>query len=320
MRKPLLNVLWHQTALPRWCRRQKYDVLFLPAGNRRLPISVPCPTVGTVHDFSSIHVKGKYDPFRVFYITRVLPFLIKRLTRILTVSESSKRDIVEYAGIPEDRIRVTPLAADTRIFHPRDPQASRDAVCAKHGIRPPYILYISRIEHPGKNHAKLIEAFSRMKAAEDLPHTLVLAGSDWVRAEEVHAVAAASPSARDIHFTGFFPSADLPELLSGCELFVFPSLYEGFGLPVLEAMTSGVPTACADTSSLPEVAGDGALLFPPEDVDAMADAMKRMLVDEGLRRDFVRKGLERSRGFTWEETARRTLEVILEAAQAGGER
>ena len=95
VRNPILNVGWHQVALPGWCRRRQYDVLFLPAGNRRLPVSVPCPTVGTVHDFSSLHVEGKYDPARMFYITRVLPFLIRRLTRVLTVSESSKRDIVE---------------------------------------------------------------------------------------------------------------------------------------------------------------------------------------------------------------------------------
>ncbi len=317
LRSPVVNVAWHQVALPKWCRKQEYDVLFLPAGNRRLPVSLPCPSVGTVHDFSSIHVEGKYDPARMFYIKRVLPFLARRLTRVLTVSESSKKDIVEFAGVPEDNVTVTPLAADNQLYFPRNREESYRRIGPKYNIRQPYILYISRIEHPGKNHAGLIRAFSILKADENVPHQLVLAGSDWDRAEEVHRTANESRYTDDIVFTGFAPTSDLPDLYCGAELFVFPSLYEGFGLPVLEAMTCGVPVACSNISSIPEVIGDTGALFDPYDEESIADAMRRLLADSELLNDCRQRGLERSRQYTWSATAALTLKVIREAAEEG---
>lgn len=315
MHSPLLNVAWHQFALPALCRKRKYDVLFLPAGNRRLPVWSPCPTVGTVHDFSSIHVKGKYDPARMFYITRVLPFLVKKLTRILTVSESSKRDIIEYAQVPEDRVTVTPLAADNNLYYPRDKKESTLRVAERFGIRRPYILFISRIEHPGKNHARLIRAFSRLKETEDLPHQLVLAGSDWSGAAEVHREASASFYANDVIFTGFVKTKDLPDLFCGSDLFMFPSLYEGFGLPVLEAMSCGVPVACSNVSSMPEVAHNAAYLFDPYEEDDIAEAMKRMINDTELSTHLAALGLERSKRFTWKRTAEMTMQIIRQAAE-----
>jgi glycosyltransferase involved in cell wall biosynthesis len=315
LRSPILNLAWHQVALPRWCRKRKYDVLFLPAGNRRLPLSVPCPTVGTVHDFSSIHVEGKYDPARMFYISRVLPLLIRRLTRVITVSESSKRDIMEHAGVLEERIAVTPLAADSELYFPRDKENATSRIRSQYGVQPPYIFYLSRIEHPGKNHVGLIRAFARLKTTRAIPHQLVLAGSDWLRADEVHRAAADSGCAGDILFTGFTPAEDLPDLYCGADLFVFPSLYEGFGLPVLEAMSCGVPVACSNLSSMPEVAGEGALLFDPYDEEAMAETIRSVLMDANVQKHYARLGLARSKEFSWSRTAVRTLEVIRAAAE-----
>jgi len=315
LRHPLASIAWHQGPLAAWCRRQAHDVLFLPAGNRRLPWSVPCPTVATVHDFSSLHVAGKYDAARLFYIKQVLPRFIRRVTRVLTVSESSKRDIVQYARVPEDRVTVTPLAVDHGLYRPGDRDEALEAA-ARYGVQRPYLLYVSRIEHPGKNHVRLIRAFARLKARGDLPHQLLLAGSDWNGAEQVHREAAAQQCADDIVFAGFVPNADLPALYRGAELFVFPSLYEGFGLPVLEAMACGVPVACSNTSSLPEVAGPAALQFDPSDEEALADALGRLIDDRDLRDRCVADGLQWSGRFTWEATARRTLEVIRAAAEA----
>lgn len=309
---PIKNIIWHQTKLPKLCK--EYDVLFLPAGNRRLPLSVPCPSVGTVHDFSSLHVKGKYDRARMFYITKVLPFLIKKLTLVLTVSESSKCDIVEYAGVPEEKVIVTPLAANNKLYHPRGRGECISNLQDSIKVRDPYILYISRIEHPGKNHARLIKAFAQLKRDEKIPHQLVLAGSDWGRAEAVHEVADKCGFSDDIMFTGFVNSDDLPNLYCGCDLFVFPSLYEGFGLPVLEAMSCGVPVACSNISSLPEVAGEAGLLFDPYEVESIAAEMKRIVTDTETAKRYVDAGLERSSQFTWERTARQTLQVLREAA------
>jgi len=316
LRHPLLNVAWHQLALPRWCRKRRYDVLFLPAGNRRLPLGAPCPSVGTVHDFSSLHVEAKYDPARMFYITRVLPFLIRRLTRVIAVSQSTKRDLVEYAGVPEERIAVIPQGVDHGHYFPRDTQAASRAAAGR-GIRPPYLLFVSRLEHPGKNHVRLIRAFAHLKEAARLPHQLVLAGSPWTGAEEILRAARSCAAAADIVFTGFLPARELPELYSGAELCVYPSLYEGFGLPVLEAMACGVPVACSNCSSLPEVAGDAAALFDPGDEEAIAAAVEKLLADPALRAAHARRGLARSRAFGWPETAARTLEVLRAAGEEG---
>ena len=314
-RNPMLNVAWHQLVLPYWCKKQDYDVLFLPSANRRLPLWAPCPTVGTVHDFSSIHVQGKYDPARMFYIKKVLPLLIRKLNKVITVSESSKKDIVEFAQVSGDKIIVTPEAADQSVYFPRDKEESQVLLAQKYKIRSPYICYVSRLEYPGKNHVRLIEAFKLLKQTEKIPHQLVLAGSDWSGAEEVHQAAEKSGFSKDILFTGFFPAADLPYLYSGCDLFVFPSLYEGFGLPILEAMSCKSPVICSNISSMPEVAGPEALLFDPYSVESIAQATLRLLADDSYREIYANQNYQRSLSFTWEKTARQTLQVLQEAAK-----
>jgi glycosyltransferase involved in cell wall biosynthesis len=313
LRSPLRNVLWHQSSLPRISRERAFDVLFLPAGNRRLPVYSPCPTVGTVHDFSSLHMSAKYNRAHHFYITQVLPFLIRRLTHVLTVSESSKRDIVEYAGVPEEKVTVTPLAADPNVYSPRDPKEALALVSPRHAVRPPFILYTSRIEHPGKNHERLIRAFAELKRTERIPHQLVLAGANRERASEVHRTAQESGFAQDILFTGFVANQDLPLLYQAADIFVFPSLYEGFGLPILEAMACGTPVACSNVSSMPEVAGDAAILFDPADERGIASAMRKIITGTDLRKDLAVRGLERSRRFSWARTAAQTLGAIRSA-------
>jgi glycosyltransferase involved in cell wall biosynthesis len=184
----------------------------------------------------------------------------------------------------------------------------------KYGLRPPYLAYTSRLEHPGKNHVRLIRAYESLRRRRDIPHQLVLAGSDWSGAEEIHRVIGASPFREDILTPGFIPTEDLPDLYSGADLFVFPSLFEGFGMPILEAMASGVPVACSDVSSLPEVAGDAAVLFDPGREASMAEAMGKLLDGGPLREEMIRKGLQRSEASSWAAATRRTLEVLEEVA------
>ncbi|MDX2175658.1 MAG: glycosyltransferase family 1 protein [Candidatus Sumerlaeia bacterium] len=319
LRPPVRNIWWHQASLPGLCRERGYDVFFLPAANRRTSLRLPCPSVGTVHDFSSLHVGGKYDPARMFYIRQVLPFLIRRLGHILTVSESSKRDIVAYAGIPAERVTVTPLAADHALYHPGDGDAARASIREKYRIEPPFILYTSRLEHPGKNHVRLIEAFDRVKSARGVPHRLVLAGSDWSGSDAVRAAAAKAKHGADIVLPGFVAGADLPDFYRACDAFIFPSLYEGFGLPIIEAMACGVPVACSNVSSMPEVAGDAAPTFDPSSVESIAGALERLLLDAELRAACRVRCPERARGFNWSATAAATLDV-LEATAGGGRR
>jgi len=306
---PILNVAWHQISLPGICRSRSYDALFLPAASRRTPIWLPCPTIGTVHDLSPFHVAGKYDHARSIYQTRVLPLLFKRLTHIVAISESTKRDLQEFAGIPDERISVIHHAADTGIFYPRDRENALISV-RKYGVRSPYVVYTSRIESPSKNHVRLIRAFEQLKQREAIPHQLVLAGSDWHGAEDVKNAAASSLYSQDICLTGFVDGRDLPSLYCGADMMVFPSLFEGFGLPILEAMACGVPVACSDISSMPEIAGDAAVLFDPMEVESIADGMLAILGSAENSKALADRGLERASEFSWEKTARKTLEVI----------
>lgn len=306
----LHNLLWHQTELPTLCKNKKYDVLFLPAGNRRLPACAPCPTVGTVHDFSSLHIANKYDASHMFYIKRVLPALVRRLDAVITISESSKRDIVEYAKVSEERVHVIPNGVNHTVYYPQQRSLAKMQVRSKHGIDMPYLLYISRIENPGKNHIRLIRAFDRLKQSHKLPHELVLVGSDWDRADEVHRVANEVASSNAIRFTGFTASEDLPALYNAADAFVFPSLYEGFGLPVLEAMACGIPVAGANTSSVPEVIGDAGILFDPYNEENIADSILQILTDSELARSLSERGLQRASQYDWHITAERTLNVL----------
>ena len=317
LRSTSRNLMWHQQALPKLCAERKWDVLFLPAGNRRLPYRSPCPTVGTVHDFSSLHVKGKYDRAHMVYIQHILPALCRRLDRVITISEASKQDILTHARVPEEKITIIPHAADPAVYYPRDPDESHTKICKSLGLCKPYLLYVSRIEHPGKNHVRLIQAFAQLKAAGKLKdYQLVLAGKDWLGADAVHVEAEKCGYTDDVKFLGFVSDEDLPLLYAAADIFLFPSLYEGFGLPVLEAMGMGVPVACANASSLPEVMGDVATYFDPLNVEDIGRAIEKLLSDPAYRLDSVERGLARAKEFCWSKTAEATMEVLRSAASS----
>lgn len=310
LRSPILNIIWHQLVLPFKTSRNKIDVMFYPAGNRRLSFMTNCPSVGVVHDLSAIHVESKYDRFRTVYIKQVLPILIRRLDFVLTISESSRNDIIHYAGVPAERVVSIPLGVDLERFHPGGVTAENEKKLEACGIRKPYLFYVSRLEHPGKNHVRLIEAFTQIKQRRRIPHQLVLVGSRWSRADEIYRAAEKSAARSDILFTGFFPQDLIPDLFRSAALLIFPSLYEGFGLPVLEAMASGTPVACSNLSSLPEVTGDAGVLFDAYNIDDMSQKIESILLDRDMQQSLVEKGLQRSREFTWRSTAKRTLEVL----------
>jgi glycosyltransferase involved in cell wall biosynthesis len=310
LRSPLRNIAWNLSSMGKLCKKTKADVLFLPAANRRVAWTAPCPMVGTVHDFSSLHVTGKYDWKRGFYIKKILPALVRRLDHVITISESSKKDILDYAHYPEDKITITSLAADSAHYHPRNKTEDQKAIWDNLQFKAPYIVYISRLEHPGKNHVALIKAFEKVLQEENLPHYLVLAGSDWNGAEVVHQTAENSPFSSRIIFTGFIEDALLPKLYGGADALVFPSLYEGFGLPVLEALACGIPTACSNTSSMPEVAGDAALLFDPYKIDEIANCIKKIIKDPELADSLSKAGIARAAQFSWKKTAQMTLKVL----------
>ena len=307
---PVVSIFWHLLRLEPALKAQACDLVFMPAGNRRLAWHYGIPSLGTVHDFSQLHVPRKYDTLRMFYITRVLPAMMRRLTRVIAVSESTRRDLLSFAKVSAERICVIHNGADLARFDPGT-QAEAYAEVQRHlGVSGPFLLYIARLEHPGKNHVRLLEAFARLRAERDIPHRLILAGGRWNGAEVIDARTRELGLDDRVIFTGFVPNDLLPKLYAAADLFVFPSLFEGFGIPVLEAMASGIPVCAADTSSIPEVIGDAGLLFDPHNVEAMAACMARLLDEPRLRAQLVAAGLQRAADFTWERAAAKVLDEL----------
>jgi glycosyltransferase involved in cell wall biosynthesis len=318
---PLQNFFWNQFSLPKLCKQRGYDLLFLPAANRRLCGKAPCPTVGTVHDLATLHIKNKYDFSHAVFNRKLLPHLIRKLDHIITVSQFSKDDIVRFAHVPASRVTVIPLAADHKRFFPsEDVSALGPWMKKKFGVEGPYLLYISRLEHPGKNHVNLIKAFELFQDGSKRSYSLVLPGPDKERSQEIHSVAKASRYASSIHFLGFVDTQDVPDLYRGAALFVLPSYFEGFGLPVLEAMACGVPVITSNAASLPEVSGSLTPHFDPDDPLAMKEAIVAVLGDEKKRKDLAAQGVGWAQKFSWDRTVQETLEIFARLGKGGKKR
>ncbi|MDR2537413.1 MAG: glycosyltransferase family 4 protein [Treponema sp.] len=306
------NSLWHIFKYPEFAVKRAYDACFFPAAHKMLPLDSPCPSIGVVHDMTPWRMARPPGRYSQPFVRAVLPNALRKLGRIIAVSQWVKQELIGIAGIKESLIEVVPNGIDTEVFHPRPRNEESVVLIQPFSFRRPYILYASRIEHPIKNHARLIKAFNIFRERTKFPHRLVLAGVENHGAKKVREIAAASPYRSDIFFTGQFPQKSLPELYSGADIVVIPSLYEGFGLGVLEAMASGVPVTCARAASLPETAEHAALYFDPTDVEDMADRMVTLTSKRDVYRECRRLGLERAQLFSWDRCAEKTLQIIHE--------
>ena len=293
------SILFHIRGLSRLLRKGGYDFCLVTAANRRFPAETPIPVIGTVHDLAQCRVRGKYDRFRNFYLNFILARWVRRgATAVVAISRSTRADIEKYWKIPPERIALIYNGLSL-------PEKDSGGFLARCGVTAgSYILYISRLEHPGKNHLRLMQAYERLPEALTKKYALVLAGSPWKNAELLKQYAAKSPLRDRIIFTGFVPAEELPEAYRSAALYVFPSCYEGFGLSLVEAMHYGVPCCCSDNSSLGEIGRDAALLFPPDSVDAIGDAMQKILEDRGgIRAKLIAAGHQRCAQFDWDRHA-----------------
>ncbi len=305
---PLINILWHNSLLPALARSRGYDLVHLPS-IRRIPLIKSCCLVATVHDMAPCAMPEKYDALRWFYHQHVLGRLIHRCDRIIAVSHHTKADIVKYTGYPENKIDVIYSGIDQSVFQPH----AGDAVLQqRYGLYKPFLVYVSRIEYPAKNHLNLIRAFELLKQKYDLPHELVFAGPEWSGSEVVTNYILHSRYRDQIRSLGVIPTEDVVRLYSACDLMVFPSYFEGFGFPLLEAMACGALVACSNATALKELAEGYAELFNPRDPDDIAQAMLNVL-------NSPEKELLRARGrvyaskFRWEAAAQQVLETYQKA-------
>ncbi|MDR3020946.1 MAG: glycosyltransferase family 4 protein [Treponema sp.] len=306
--------LWHLYKYPKLAAFRKFNACFFPAAHRCLPYSSPCPTIGVVHDMAAYWGNRKTRVHLGAILRMVMPNSLRHLDRIIAVSEWVKNELIERAHVKENRIEVVPNGIDHSAFYPRQRNEESVLLIQPFSFRRPYVLCVSRIDHPIKNHVRLIEAFGIFKERTKFPHRLVLAGGDSNNTAYVKETAAASPWKNDIFFTGHFPSKSLPELYAGADFVVIPSMYEGFGMGALEAMACGVPVICARAASLPETAEHATLYFDPLNVEDMADRMVTVSTDREIYNECRRLGLERAQAFTWDRCVERTLEIIYEMA------
>ncbi|MGI8689048.1 MAG: glycosyltransferase family 4 protein [Thermomicrobiales bacterium] len=292
--------------LPQQAVRRKVDVLFSPCFTA--PAHPRYISVVTIPDMQYIDMPENFASVDHAIFTRLLSHAVRSTAHILTLSEHAKRRIVAHYQIPPERVTVTYLAAASAYFMPVSPETIA-RVRERYGLKAPYILSVATL-HPHKNLDALIDAFVALRQTHAWKGQLALIGLRGTAANALHTRIRALGLAREIVLPGYVPDADLPALYRGAEMYVLPSRYEGFGIPVLEAMASGIPVITTRLTSLPEVAGDAALFFDPDDRAALVAALCRLRDDDALRRTLIARGHERARLFTWQQTAERTLAVF----------
>jgi len=307
--------LWHRVRLPIPVEliTGPLDVFYSP--DFTLPPTMHSThAVLTVHDLSFVHQPEAFVPQLRRYLERAVPGSVHRADVVLADSAHTRADLIALFGIPQDKVEVITPGVDSRFCARSTPAVAlggnrprTETIGQRHGVGDsPYVLSVGTLQ-PRKNYLRLIQAFARMRQAKSSDVQLLIAGGRGWLFEDVIAEADKHDSVR---LLGFVADEELPALYRDATLFAFPSLYEGFGLPVLEAMACGTPVVCSNRSSLPEVAGDAALLVDPEDVVELSAAMDRVLEDPELRATMIDRGLAQATRFTWKRSARQLLDVI----------
>ncbi|HIE12725.1 MAG TPA: glycosyltransferase family 1 protein [Desulfotomaculum sp.] len=306
---PLKGHFWEQVVLPRMVDRRSADLLWCP-GNCG-PLLVRNQVV-TIHGTEVFAVPDGFNPYFVRWYRFLLPGLAQRALRVLTVSQFSKNELVKYLKIAEERVCVIYNGVDRR-FIPQ-PEQKVAAFKRKHNLPERYVLLLAS-RTPRKNFRRVLEAWTAIHSKPEPNGAGLVVAGGLTRSLQGDAALAKLVTMPRICDLGYVADEDLPALYGGATVFAFPSLYEGFGLPPLEAMACGTPVVVSNVASLPEVVGDAGVYVDPYDVEDIARGIYRVLADEGLRRRLREKGLARAKLFTWEKTARKTLEVFEEVLQ-----
>jgi glycosyltransferase involved in cell wall biosynthesis len=308
---PVMNILWHFLLLPFMTLNKRYTNLVLPALNRRTSLWSALPTIGIAHDLSQFNVTAKYDLARMLYVKALLPLLLKSVNQVIAISQNTRKDLLRFWNMDSSKISVCYNGYNRERYNDQAP-ANVEEVLAHYKLERPYLLYVSRIEHPGKNHARLIQAFDQVNDSLPEDYDLVFAGSDWNGADAVKDIARHAKTAKRIHFLGFVPIDHLPALYHGSTLNVIPSLYEGFGIPLVEGMACGIPSICSNNSSLGEIASNAALTFNPSEVSEISNKLALCLGDKTLQQQLTNAGLKHCRKFSWMRLAEHIMSLSTE--------
>ncbi len=299
--------MWTHIRLAAEILQHAPDVLFVPA--HVLPFMCPVPAIVTVHDLGYRHFPQAHTRFQRWYLNATTRRHTHIASQIIADSAATANDLIHFYHTPAEKISVVHLGLSPAKQPVRVPQILSE----RYGISGPYLLYIGTLQ-PRKNISRIVAAFQSI--ADEFPHvSLVLAGSKGWLFNQIKADIEQSQLQNRVYMPGFIPEADKPALLSGAEAFIFPSLYEGFGLPVLEAMAYGTPVLTSNTSSLPEVAGNAALLVSHTDTAAVAHGMRQLLIDPQLRQTLISRGYSQASRFSWAETGNQLWKILTQAVR-----
>jgi len=302
----LLNHLWTQTGFVCSIFAQKADLVILPQIN--LYLFKLAPTILFQHDLIEHHIPNQ-KWYKLLFRRLAFPLAMGLSDVIVNVSENTRNDVKHIYHVPDHKLAVIRNGVDLSLFRPVDREAAKQHVRSKFGIEDDYILYTGTLTLPQKNLLRLVDAYHAL-TLKGLRQRLVLTGGTGKDAHLIHQKVADLGLGHRVTFTGYAQDEDLPYLYNAATVFCFPSLYEGFGLPVLESMACGCPVVTSNSSSLREVGGDAALLVDPCDSGAIAEALYNLIINDELRLEYSARGLERAQLFTWERAGRQLLDTI----------
>lgn len=303
---------WEEIDIPNILNDTGIDAYLVPQNGIGLPREKKCPFIITLHDVIPYRMPDTVGPQYMQIYSREIPEIIPMTDAIITVSDYSKKDIARSLNYPIDRIFVTHLAAED-IYFPQNKSLCREFVSKKYGINNKFILYVGGFS-PRKNIKGLIQAFSLIKHKLKEPFNLVILGKKGRSYYDYRDTAYELGLKDDVIFTGYVPVEELPLFYNAAHIFCYPSFYEGFGLPPLEAMACGTPTIASNITSIPEVLGDDAVYINPQDVHDISDKLLSLIEDEALRLQISFKGLRRSSMYSWKRTAVETIQVLTKLA------
>lgn len=298
---------FEQNYFPQNLKEEKIDIYHVPQNGIGLNENIDCKKIATMHDLIPYIMPETVGKGYLLKFLKDVPKVIELCDALITVSEYSKQDILKFFPIDKDKIFVTPLAAED-IYIPMDKVVCREFLKVHYNITKPFILYIGGFS-PRKNVKALISAFSKVYKGLGKDYNLVITGAARDQKQYLKDFSMSLELEEKIIFTGFAPEEHLPILYNGSDVFVYPSLYEGFGLPPLEAMNCGTPVISSNLTSIPEVVGDAGMLINPYDEKELPMALLTLLNSHTLQMEYIKKGLERAKSFSWENTAKNTLAV-----------